>query len=147
MQNRRPSESEKQLFEISEEFKRKHPEVRLNVRSNVIDKRTFAAHGTNAWALFSAFAFTNGQLLPKNEMKIREIPVVAGELIYEKNRYSPGSHCPNTVSQNAVSTVGLHNKSSHLLDTLRYAEMATEDHNYDYSNFSKNILVNIRREA
>lgn len=71
MQNRRPSESGKQLFEISEEFKREHPEVRLNARSNVIDKRTFASHGTNAWGLFSAFAFTNGQLLPKNEMKVR----------------------------------------------------------------------------
>ncbi len=147
MQNRRPSESGKQLFETSEEFKREHPEVRLNARSNVIDKRTFAAHGTNAWALFSAFAFTNGQLLPKNEMKVRGIPVVAGELIYEKNRYSPGSHCPNTVSQNAVSTVGLHNKSSHLLDTLRYAEMATEDHNYDYSNFSKKYLSKYQKRS
>ncbi|WP_353275834.1 hypothetical protein [Wolbachia endosymbiont (group A) of Pipizella viduata] len=135
------------MFEISEEFKRKHPEVRLNARSNVIDKRTFAAHGTNAWALFSAFAFTNGQLLPKNEMKVRGIPVVAGELIYEKNRYGPGSYYPNTVSQNSVSTVRLNDESSHLLDTFRYAEMATKDHNYDYSNFSKKYLSKYQKRS
>ncbi|QIT36710.1 MULTISPECIES: hypothetical protein [unclassified Wolbachia] len=53
---------------MNENFKRKY----------LIDKRTFAAHGTNAWTLFSALAFTNDQLLPKNEMKIRGIPVVEG---------------------------------------------------------------------
>ncbi len=147
MQNRRPSESEKQLFEISEEFKREHPEVRLNVRSNVIDKRTFASHGTNAWAFFSAFAFTNGQLLPKNEMKVRGMPVVAGELIYEKNRYGPGSHYPNTVSQNSVSTVGLNNESSHLFNTFRYAEMATQKHSYSYNNFCEKYLKKYHKQS
>ncbi|WP_179946038.1 hypothetical protein [Wolbachia endosymbiont of Wuchereria bancrofti] len=44
--------------------------------NTLLIKRTFAAHGTNAWMLFSALAFINGQLLPKNEMKIRRIPVV-----------------------------------------------------------------------
>ncbi|WP_265034697.1 MULTISPECIES: hypothetical protein [unclassified Wolbachia] len=147
MQNRRPSESGKQLFEISEEFKREHPEVRLNVRSNVIDKRTFASHGTNAWALFSAFAFTNGQLLPKNEMKVRGIPVVVGELIYEKNRYSPGSHYPNTVSQNSVSTVGLNNESSHLFNTFRYAEMAMQKHSYNYNSFCEKYLKKYHKQS
>ncbi len=147
MQNRRPSESGKQLFETSEEFKREHPEVRLNARSNVIDKRTFAAHGTNAWALFSAFAFTNGQLLPKNEMKVRGIPVVAGELIYEKNRYGPGSHYPNTVSQNSVSIVGLNNESSHLFNTFRYAEMAMQKHSYSYNNFCEKYLKKYHKQS
>ncbi|WP_353273331.1 hypothetical protein [Wolbachia endosymbiont (group A) of Agelastica alni] len=84
MRNRRPSKLEKQLFEMGKEFKAEYPEIRLNERSNVIDRRTFAAHGTNAWTLFSAFAFTNGQLLPKNEAKVRGIPIVAGELIPKK---------------------------------------------------------------
>ncbi len=149
MQNRRPSESGKQLFEISEEFKREHPEIRLNVRSNVIDKRTFASHGTNAWALFSAFTFTNGQLLPKNEMKVRGIPVVAGELIFEKVRNKANGHYlyPNTVSQNSVSTVGLNNESSHLLAALNYADKAIQHHRDGYDNFRERYLKKYQKSS
>lgn len=141
MRNRRPSKLEKQLFEMGEEFKAEHPEIRLNERSNVIDRRTFVAHGTNAWTLFSAFAFTNGQLLPKNEAKVRGIPIVAGELIPEKQRAKLcGYSYPNTVSQNSVSTIHLNSRGSYLLDALSYAENATNYHSCSYNDFREKWL-------
>nr|WP_253308994.1 ankyrin repeat domain-containing protein [Rickettsia endosymbiont of Ceutorhynchus assimilis] len=142
MRNRRPSKLEKQLFEMGEEFKAEHPEIRLNERSNVIDRRTFAAHGTNAWALFSAFAFTNGQLLPKNEAKVMGIPIVAGELIPKKQKAKlcGYSSSPNTVSQNSISTIHLNSRGSYLLDALSYAENATNYHSCSYNDFREKWL-------
>lgn len=141
MRNRRPSKLEKQLFEMGEEFKAGHPEIRLNERSNVIYRETFAAHGTNAWTLFSAFAFTNGQLLPKNEAKVRGIPIVAGELIPQKQRAKfCGYPYPNTVSQNNVSTIYLNDRTSYLLDAFNYAKSATNGHSCSYNDFREKWL-------
>ncbi|XGA07891.1 MAG: hypothetical protein U0X86_001390 [Wolbachia endosymbiont of Xenopsylla cheopis] len=104
--------------------------------------KTICAHGTNAWTIFSAFAFTNLQLLPKFAMKVRGIPIGAGELISEKEKAKFYRHTsyPNTISQNFVSTVWLGSKDSALAEVFDYADKSVELYKRGYDKFKEKLL-------
>lgn len=140
IKERKLSLRERFLFEEIEKFQIKHPGIKFDEFDDVINLSTFAAHGTNAWTLFSAFAFTNAQLLPRNEMKIRGIPVVAGELIHKKSRKKSNFSYPNVESQNFVSTVALDKTSSSLEDPFSYASNATCYYQCKYEGLMKKHL-------
>ncbi|GHM58707.1 MAG: hypothetical protein sL5_07890 [Candidatus Mesenet longicola] len=133
--------TEKRLIDNYKEFITKHPDINLG-RSDVANLKTICAHGTNAWTVFSAFALTNLQLLPKFAMKVRGIPIGAGELISEKEKakfYRYTSY-PNTISQNYVSTVWLGSKDSALAEVFNYARMSVESYKYNYNEFKEKLL-------
>lgn len=129
--------NEKLLIENYQKFTADHPEISL-ARSNVFNANTAGAHGTNAWTLFSAFAWSDAQLLPKNMMKVKGIPVAAGELLFEKSKSN--YYYPNTVNQNLVSTIDLKAKDSFLMDAWRYADASTESYQHNYDQFKKKFL-------
>ncbi|WP_339047973.1 ankyrin repeat domain-containing protein [Candidatus Mesenet endosymbiont of Phosphuga atrata] len=133
--------TEKRLIDNYREFITNHPDINLG-RSNIANLKTICAHGTNAWTVFSAFAFTNLQLLPKFAMKVRGIPIGAGELISEKEKAKFYRHTsyPNTISQNFVSTVWLGSKDSALAEIFDYADKSTKLYKHDYDKFKEKLL-------
>ncbi len=140
--------TEKRLIDNYREFITKHPDINLE-RSNVANLKTICSHGTNAWTVFSAFAFTNLQLLPKFAMKVRGIPIGAGELIFEKEKakfYKWVSY-PNTISQNYVSTVWLGSKDSALAEIFDYANKSTELYKRGYDKFKEKLLKKCKDQS
>ncbi|WP_333023454.1 hypothetical protein [Wolbachia endosymbiont of Pentidionis agamae] len=130
--NRNLDHRVEELKKLDEECTIEHPEIRIDERSNVIPYRTFCAHGTNAWTIFSSLAFTNGSLLPKNEMRKVGIPLVAGERRGSKN-YS-------LINQNFISTVALDCLTADLYYVYDYANRATKEYKQDYDVLKRKYL-------
>lgn len=78
---------------------KEHPEISLE-RTDSVNIRTFCAHGTKAWALFSACAFANGQLLPENEIKLTGMFAASGEI---KGKDVTGKNCVSTAPLSAFN--------------------------------------------
>lgn len=94
-EHRPRTSTEKEIIKRNEEFAAQYQEISLE-RGEKANYKTFCAHGTNGWALFSAWAFANGQLLPGNEIKLIGMFANSGE-----NRGSTGN------GRNFVSTIPL----------------------------------------
>ncbi|WP_339045318.1 hypothetical protein [Candidatus Mesenet endosymbiont of Agriotes lineatus] len=140
--------TEKRLIDNYREFITKHSDINLG-RSDVANFKTICAHGTNAWTVFSAFAFTNLQLLPKFAMKVRGVPIGAGELISEKEKakFNKWVSYPNTISQNYVSTVWLGSKDSALAEVFDYADKSTELYKRGYDKFKEKLLKKCKDQS
>lgn len=111
--NRTHTSTEKELLARRDRFVDQHPSISLE-RSEEINPRTFCAHGTNAWALFSACAFSNGQLLSRNTLKLAGMVPISGE--------SKGLSIEN---RNFISAVDLVSRSATLDGATKYSMAST----------------------
>ncbi|MBD0391565.1 ankyrin repeat domain-containing protein [Wolbachia endosymbiont of Pentalonia nigronervosa] len=102
IKKRRHTSTEEKVSQNNEIFLKKHPQISFE-RSKEANYQTFGAHGTNAFVLFLAFAFANGQLLPGNVRKQTGVPRISGE-----------SQGKSRINSNFVSVVTLLDNDSSL---------------------------------
>lgn len=98
------------LTNVEEEFKKAYPEICME-RGDEINPLTGCAHGTNAFVALFGIMFSDGQLLPLNEVK--------------KTRVLDIKYCESFGNQNFVSAVCLNSiedKEVSLDLVLHYAE-------------------------
>ncbi|WP_253299836.1 hypothetical protein [Wolbachia endosymbiont of Chironomus riparius] len=136
-QQRKLSKTEEKLKKIKADFSSEHSEISLE-KTEKVNYRNLCAHGTKGWALFSAFAFTGGQLLPGNEIKLNGLFASSGEA---RGNGQKGS--------NFVSTLQLTDFSANLSLTQKYSigykalnyENFTKRSLTEYNNVDKSLAV------
>ncbi|WP_339046166.1 hypothetical protein [Candidatus Mesenet endosymbiont of Agriotes lineatus] len=112
-----------------------YPEINLE-RSDLVNIRTFCAHGTNAWTLFSACTFANGQLLPGNEIKLSGMFAASGE-----------SKAKGEKGKNSVSTVLLSRFEADLKTPMYYADVYGSKYSYDYQAVYKTLFKKYNKRS
>ena len=131
--DRTHTSTEKALLERARNFAEQHPSINLE-RSEEANLRTACAHATTAWALFSACAFSNGQLLSRNELKLAGMVPVSGV-----NR---GTSLRN---RNFVSTSELVTREANLLAQINLYSR-TFSSIFDYSSVRQITIHEILKE-
>ncbi|MCA7010568.1 hypothetical protein [Wolbachia endosymbiont of Tribolium confusum] len=140
---RSSGEYESELIEHEKRFDNEiNEKYKINTKNFCSDGK-LCAHGTNGFALFLAFALTNGKLLPKNGRKKAGLITTTGEVLTDNKRIKRimGPSLEDLFDENFVSAVALDREPERALNLAhRYAHKSSSEF-FDNSNSFLNKLI------